>query len=81
MLQGVLTANCMPCTSTCDSDCMEILIPYTTHSQKRGMINHVCLYTCPFTTRNQEIKRVEKLDQVIKQISEGTNEVIKHLFW
>ena len=33
------------------------------------MANRIRLYTSPFTTRNQEIKTLEKLDQVIKQAS------------
>ena len=33
------------------------------------MANCIHLYTSPFTTRNQEIKTLEKLDQAIKQAS------------
>ena len=33
------------------------------------MVERIHLYTSPFTTRNQEIKTLEKLDQVIKQAS------------
>ena len=34
------------------------------------MTNHVLLYNmCPFTTRNREIKRLEKLDQAIREAS------------
>ena len=57
----------MPCTSTCDGDFTEILIPYTT--QKRGVVDHIRLCTSPFIIRNQEIKTLEKLDQAIKQAS------------
>ena len=59
----------MPCTSTCDGDFTKILIPYITHERKWGVANRIHLYTSPFTTRNQEIKTLEKLDQVIKQAS------------
>ena len=34
-----------------------------------GVANHIRLYTCPFTTRNQAIKTPEKVDQAIKQAS------------
>ena len=33
------------------------------------MADRICLYTCPFTTRNQEIKTLEKIDKAIKQAS------------
>ena len=33
------------------------------------MADRIRLYTSPFTTRNQEIVTLEKLDQVIKQAS------------
>ena len=33
------------------------------------MADHICLCTSLFTTRNQEIKTLEKLDQAIKQAS------------
>ena len=54
----------IPCTSTHDGDFMDILIPYATREWKGGVTTHVRLYTCPFTTRNQRIK---KLGQAIKQ--------------
>ena len=34
-----------------------------------GVADRICLYTSPFTTRNQEIKTLAKADQVIKQAS------------
>ena len=33
------------------------------------MADRICLYTRPFTTRNQEIKTLAKVDQAIKQAS------------
>ena len=33
------------------------------------MADRIRLYTSPFTTRNQEIKTLENLDQAIKQAS------------
>ena len=33
------------------------------------MADRICLYTSPFTIRNQEIKTLENLDQAIKQAS------------
>ena len=33
------------------------------------MVDRIRLYTSPFITRNQEIKTLEKLNQVIKQAS------------
>ena len=57
----------VPCTSTCDGDFTDILIPYATLERKGGVTTRVCLYTRPFTTRNQRIKTLEKLSQAIKQ--------------
>ena len=34
-----------------------------------GMADRIHLYMCPFTTRNQAIKTLEKVDQAIKQAS------------
>ena len=59
----------MPCTSSCDGDFMDILIPHTTHEWKMGVANRIRLYTGPFTIRNQAIKTLEKVDQAIKQAS------------
>ena len=56
-------------TSTCDGDFADILIPHTMHEQKMGVADRICLYTCPFATRNQPIKTPEKVDQAIKQAS------------
>ena len=59
----------MPCTSTCDGDFTGILIPHTTHERYMGVADRICLYTRPFTKRNQAIKILEKVDQAIKQAS------------
>ena len=59
----------MPCTSTCDGDFTDILIPHTTHEREMGVADRIHLYTCPFTTRNQAIKTPDKVDQAIKQAS------------
>jgi hypothetical protein len=45
-----------------------------------GVAYRMCLYTSLFTTRNQEIKTLERIDQAIKQASRK-NQTIKHSFW
>ena len=57
----------IPCTSICDGDFTDILIPYATRVRKGGVTTRARSYTCPFTTRNQRIKTLEKLGQAIKQ--------------
>ena len=57
----------IPCTSTCDGDFTDILIPYATGVRKGGVTTRARSYTRPFTTRNQRIKTLEKLGQAIKQ--------------
>ena len=57
----------IPCTSTCDGDFTDILIPYATCVRKGGVTTRARSYTHPFTTRNQRIKTLEKLGQAIKQ--------------
>ena len=57
----------IPCTSTCDGDFTDILIPYANRLRKGGVATRARSYTRPFTTRNQRIKTLEKLGQAIKQ--------------
>lgn len=50
----------MPCTSLCDANFMDILIPH-----KTGIADHLCSYVCLFTARNQVIK-TQGRDQEIR---------------
>ena len=67
----------VPCTSICDGDFTDILIPYATHERKEGVTTHVRLYThsiyCKKST-DQDTRKARSSDQ-------GMNQAIKGLFW